>query len=171
MSPILTSQAGLHLSPILTSQAGPPMSPILTSQAGPGLSRILTSPATLMRPPRSATLIQWGTDTLRAVWEMSMAATINDVTRLLSCQQTDFCYLNLGTKFCYGFHISMAFGNKYLQSSSTAHTILICHWLRGWRREILFQAGIVISVLATLSKRLCLIKSPDLQILDLCSGQ
>jgi hypothetical protein len=90
------------------------MSPILTSQAGPRLSHILTSPATLMRPQHSATVIHWGTDTLRAAWETDMAATINDVTRSLSCQQTDFWYLNLGTQFCSGFYISMAFGNKFL---------------------------------------------------------
>lgn len=101
MSPILRSQAGLHLSPTLTSQdgppmspilmsrAGPPMSPILTSQAGPLLSHILTSPAILMRPQRSATVIQWGTDTLRAAWDTDMATTINDVTGSLHKMSTD----------------------------------------------------------------------------------
>jgi len=113
MSPILTSQAELHLSPILTSQAGPPITPILMSQAGPHLSHILTSPVTLMQPPRSATVTQWGTDTRRATWNTDMAATINSVTRSLSCQQTDFCYLNLRTQFCSGFNVSMAFGNKF----------------------------------------------------------
>jgi hypothetical protein len=114
MSPILKFQVGLHLSPILTSQAGLPMSPFLTSQAEPLLSHILTTPATLMRPPQLATVIQWGTDTLRAVWHTDMAATINDVTRSLSYQQTDVWYLNLGTQFCSVFHISIAFGNKFL---------------------------------------------------------
>jgi len=88
------------------------MSPILTSQAGPHLSHILTSPVTLMQPPRSVTVIQWGTDTRREAWDADLAATINDVNKSLSCQQTDFCYLNLGTQFCSGFHISMAFDNK-----------------------------------------------------------
>ena len=93
MSPILKSQAGLHLSPILTSQAEPPMFPtlmsqaeppmfpILMSQAGLRLSHILASPATPMQPPRSATVISLGTDTLRAAWDRDMAATINDATK------------------------------------------------------------------------------------------